>query len=182
MKKNDITSVVAIAIGAAIIFIMKRFIVLPTPIPNTNIDFSYAFMALLASVYGGIPAAIAGFIGHWLMDALTYGSVWYSWVITTAFVGLGLGLVTKDMSINQGIFAKKDQIKFFVGQFIVNALAWIGLAPVLDILIHNEPAEKIFLQGTFSAVSNGLATGIIGLLLINAYAKTRTVSGSLSQK
>lgn len=161
---------------------MKRFIILPTPIPNTNIDLSYAFLALLAAVYGGIPAAIAGFIGHWLMDALTYGSVWYSWVITTAFVGYGLGFITKDLQVNQGIFEKKDQISFFIKQFIVNAIAWIGLAPLLDKLIHNEPLEKVFLQGGVSALSNGLATGVIGILLITAYAKTRTQSGSLRQE
>ncbi len=182
MKKNEITSVVAIAIGGAIIFIMKRFIVIPTFIPNTNLDVSYAFLALISAIYGGIPAMIAGFIGHALMDALTYGSIWYSWVITTAFVGFGLGFVTKDMAVSQGIFGRAEKIKFFIGQFIVNAIAWMGLAPILDILIFNEPAEKVFLQGAFSAVSNGLGTGIVGILLITAYASTRTKSGSLSQK
>lgn len=182
MKKNDITAVVAIAIGAAIVFIIKRFIMIPSGIPNNNIDISYSFVALLAAVYGGIPAAIAGFIGHWLMDTLTYGSAWYSWILTTAFVGFGLGWVTKDMAISQGIFERKDHIKFFVGQYIVNIIGWLGLAPSLDILVYNEPAQKVFLQGIVSSITNGLSTGIIGLLLIGAYAKTRTQSGSLSQK
>lgn len=182
MNKNEIKSVVAIAIGAAIIFIMKRFIIIPSFIPNTNFDISYAFLSLLAAIYGGVPAAIAGFIGHALMDALTYGSIWYSWVITTALVGFGFGFVTKNMNIAKGVFDKQDKIKFFIGQFIVNAIGWIVVAPVLDILIFNEPVNKVFLQGAFSAIVNGLGTGVIGIILIAAFAATRTKSSSLYQK
>ncbi|MGO2271385.1 MAG: ECF transporter S component, partial [Enterococcus faecalis] len=53
--------------------------------------------------------------------------------------------------------------------------------PSLDILIYSEPASKVFTQGVFATVSNIVAVGIIGTLLMKAYASTRTKKGSLSK-
>ena len=178
---NEVEKVVAIAIGAAITFILMKFVVIPTPIPNTVIQTSYGFLALLAAIYGGGVAAIAGFIAHFLNDAMTYGTVWYAWVVTTAFIGLGFGFILKGNKIQQGIFNRASQIKFLVGQLIVNVLGWGLIAPVLDILIHSEPANKVFTQGIVSAITNSIATAIVGWLLIQAYTKTRTKSGSLRE-
>lgn len=182
MKKNEVTQIVATAIGAAIMFVLMKFVVIPTPIPNTTLQVSYGFLALFATVFGPIPAALAGFIAHWLNDALTYGSVWYSWVIVTAIVGLGIGYLMKGNQVEKGVFEKKDQWKFIIGQLIINLIGWGLIAPCLDILIYAEPMNKVFIQGLVSGIANAVATGVVGVLLISAYAKTRTKSGSLSAK
>lgn len=181
MKNNGVRNVVAIAIGAAIFFILNRFVQIPLPVPNTSLQTSYGFLALFAAVFGAVPAALAGFIGHALTD-LTYGSIWISWVLSTAVVGFGLGVLMKDIPLEQGIFNTKHKIRFIIGQLIVNLIAWGAIAPVLDILIYAEPANKVFLQGIVAAVVNALSTGLIGWLLIEAYVRTRTKSGSLSEK
>lgn len=56
-KNNSIKTVVAIGIGAALFFVLGRFVAIPSPVPNTNISLQYAVLALLAAMYG----PVAGF-------------------------------------------------------------------------------------------------------------------------
>ena len=53
MKKEfSVQTIVAIGIGAAVFVILGRFVVIPTGFPNTNIETSYPFLALIASLFG----------------------------------------------------------------------------------------------------------------------------------
>ncbi len=61
-------------------------------------------------------------------------------------------------------------------------LAWGLVAPCLDILIYSEPIEKLFAQGLVAGISNILTTGIVGTLLLVAYAKTVVKRGSLNKE
>ncbi len=65
-KKNklSIKTIVAIGIGSAVFMILGRFGSLPTGIPNTNIETAYAFLALMALLYGPLAGFLIGFIGH----------------------------------------------------------------------------------------------------------------------
>jgi energy-coupling factor transport system substrate-specific component len=183
MKNNQssITRLVAIGIGAAVFFILGRFLSIPTGVPNTSIETTYPFLALMATVFGPLAGLFIGLIGHAIKDLLTYG-LWWSWVLTSGFTGLGYGLIGRKLKVSQGIFTKKDMITFNAGQVIVNLLAWALLAPALDILMYSEPASKVFVQGIVSGILNSLAVGIIGTLLLKGYASTRTKSGSLRQE
>ena len=49
MKNNSIKTVVAVGIGAALFFVLGRFVAIPSPVPNTNISLQYAVLALLAA-------------------------------------------------------------------------------------------------------------------------------------
>ena len=88
MKNNSIKTVVAVGIGAALFFVLGRFVAIPSPVPNTNISLQYAVLALLAAMYGPVAGGLIGFIGHALIDLSWGGSPWWSWVITSAFVGV----------------------------------------------------------------------------------------------
>ena len=101
--------------------------------------------------------------------------------MTSGITGLGYGYIGSKIDISQGEFTKKDMVKFNVGQVIVNVISWGVIAPVLDILIYSEPANKVFAQGFVSAGLNSLAVGILGTILIAAYAKTRTKENSLKR-
>lgn len=183
MKKETFNpkQVVAIAIGAAIFFVLSRFLAIPTFVPNTTINIAYGFLALFAGVFGAVPATLAAFMGHFITD-LTYGGAWYSYIIASAFVGLGLGYVLKQTDITKGQFTKRDGIRFIVGQAVVNALAWLVVAPGLDIIIYQQPVEIVMAQVGVIVVTNVLGTGIVGYLLLKVYAESRTQSGSLSVK
>ena len=178
MKNTSIKTVVAIGIGAALFFVLGRFVAIPSGVPNTNISLQYAVLGLLAAMYGPVAGGLIGFIGHTLIDLSWGGSPWWSWVIASAFVGVVVGLFAKKIAIEEGTFGKKEVITFA----IANVVAWLGIAPVLDILIYAEPANKVFAQGAMAAVVNSLTAVIVGALLAAAYAKTIAKKGSLDKE
>lgn len=181
MKKFSVKSIVAIGIGAALFFVLGRFVAIPSPVPNTNISIQYGLLAFMSLVYGPIAGALIGFIGHTLID-LTYGTPWFSWIIASAVFGLLMGLSAKVLKINENEIGKKGLIKFNIAQVVSHVICWAGVAPALDILIYNEPVEKLFYQGLVAGVSNAVTTAIVGSLLCVAYAATQTKAGSLSQE
>lgn len=179
MKKSSIKSVVAIGIGAALFFVLGRFVIIPTGIPNTNVTLQYAILGLLAAMYGPVAGCLIGFIGHTLIDLSWGGSPWWSWVIASAFTGLVAGLFSKKMGITEGNFGKKEMITFAIANIVANVIAWLVIAPVLDILIYAEPANKVFAQGGMAALVNCVTAVVVGILLAVAYAKTIAKKGSL---
>ena len=181
-KKSGIQTIVAIGIGAAVFMILGKFGVIPTGIPNTNIETAYAFLALMAVLYGPVAGFSIGFIGHTLKDLTTYGSPWFSWILASAVVGLLIGFASKRLKVDDGEFNKKSIIIFNIYQIIGNAIAWILVSPTLDIIIYAEPANKVFVQVAVAFVSNSLTVGIIGSLLIYAYSKTKIKRGSLDRE
>ena len=176
MKNNNssIKPVVAVGIGAALFFVLGRFVAIPSPVPNTNISLQYAVLALLA--------AMIGFIGHTLIDLSWGGSPWWSWVIASAFVGVVVGLFSKKLNLQEGEFSKKQVAFFALANIVAHLLAWILVAPVLDIAIYAEPVKKVFAQGAFAAVSNSITAVVVGGLLVLAYTRTIAKKGSLDQE
>ncbi len=179
MKKLSVKSVVAIGIGAALFFVLGK-ISIPTPVSNTYISLQYAIQAVFATLFGPVVGLLIGFIGHTLIDASSYGP-WWSWIIASAFAGLVIGLITLKMDLSDGLDAKK-LIRFNVAQIIAHLLAWGLVAPVLDIVIYAEPIDKLFAQGLMAAIANIITTGVVGSLLLFAYAKTIVKKGSLNQE
>lgn len=182
MKKDfSVKTIVAIGIGSAVFVILGRFAVIPTGFPNTNLETAYPFLALMSALFGPIAGGLIGLIGHTLKDFTTYGSAWWSWIICSGILGLVYGFAGRKMDLEHGEFTKKDMITFNIYQVIGNAVVWGLIAPTLDVLIYSEPASKVFTQGGIAVVSNVIAVGVIGTLLMKAYAATRTKKGSLSK-
>ena len=181
MKNNNssIKPVVAVGIGAALFFVLGRFVAIPSPVPNTNISLQYAVLALLAAMYGPVAG---GLIGHTLIDLSWGGSPWWSWVIASAFVGVVVGLFSKKLNLQEGEFSKKQVAFFALANIVAHLLAWILVAPVLDIAIYAEPVKKVFAQGAFAAVSNSITAVVVGGLLVLAYTRTIAKKGSLDQE
>ncbi|GFZ26274.1 ECF-type riboflavin transporter substrate-binding protein [Lactobacillus corticis] len=178
-KGLSVKSVVAIGIGTAIYVILARFTSIPTGIPNTNIEIVYPFLALLATIYGPVVGFSAGLIGHALTDFLMYGQTWWSWVIATAILGLIIGLYGLRLDLENGEFTTKQMVGFNLVQIIANVVSWGILAPLGDILIYSEPANKVFLQGIVAAITNSLSILILGTILLKAYAASKVKKGSL---
>ena len=142
-----------------------------------------AIMAFLAAVFGPVVGGIIGLLGHALGDAMFYGSVWWSWVFPDAVVGLAIGIFAKKYAIKEGGFGgSKMIIHFNVVQVIANAIAWIVLAPILDIVIYEEPVEKLLAQGAGAFLGNILIIGILGTLLCVGYSKIGAKSSSLTKE
>lgn len=181
--KFGIKEVVASGVGIALFVALTEVQIPLVVVPNTYLQPRMAVMAFLAAVFGPIVGALVGLVGHALGDAMFYGSVWWSWVIPEAVTGIAVGLFAAKFAVKDGEFGnKKNIILFNVVQVIANAVAWIIVAPVLDILVYAEPVNKVFVQGAFAFVGNILIIGILGTLLLVGYSSIGAKSSSLKKE
>ena len=180
-KAFSTKTVVATAIGAALFFVIARFIYIPSGISNTNISLQYAVLSFICALFGPVAGALTGLIGHTLTD-LSYGSVWWSWAIDSGVHGLIAGLVAKKLSLNKGSFEKKDVLTYVLYNLVACVVAWVIVAPIGDIVIYAEEPTKVFVQGVFAASSNFVISTVIGGLLCLGYTKTIAKEGSLDKE
>jgi energy-coupling factor transport system substrate-specific component len=177
--KFNTKTLVATAIGAALFTVLFMYVKIPSPVANTEFHTAYAITAFFAVLFGPISAALIAFIGHALSDTFLWGSAWWSWVIASGVAGFIFGFAKKKIDIESGVFGMKEIIYFNIIQIIGHLIAWVVIAPVLDILIYSEPVNLVFTQGLVAFVSSAVSTGVFGTLLLLAYSKTRTKEGSL---
>lgn len=181
MSKQKLSSkkVVAIGLGAAVFTLLFIFVKVPSPIPETSFQTAYGVSAFFGIVFGPVVGGAIAFIGHGLSDSIQYGSPWWSWVISSGFASFIYGYLGKRIDIKNGDFNVKKIIAFNVVQIIGNLIAWILIAPTLDILIYKEPFNKVYIQGAIAALLNSVSVGVIGTFLLIFYAKSRIKKGSL---
>ncbi|NMB69476.1 MAG: ECF-type riboflavin transporter substrate-binding protein [Chloroflexi bacterium] len=182
MFKVTTRTIVAIGLGAAIFTLLFMYVKIPSPVPETQFQTAYGVAAFFATLFGPIAGALIAFIGHALSDAVQYGTPWWSWVIASGVAGFVFGFAFKRTRVEEGEFKGKDILTFNLYNVIGNVIAWIVIAPLLDILIYQEPVNLVFVQGATAAVMNIISVAVIGTLLLIAYAATRTKKGSLSKK
>ncbi len=181
-KKSNITikSIVAIGIGAALFFVVGRFVSIPI-FANTTANLQYGIVSVFGIIFGPFVGMLAAFIGHTLID-LSWGGPWWSWIIASGVFGFVIGLAKKKIDIENGQFGKKEILIFNGVQVVAHAVCWIVIASALDVLIYQEPIEKLVGQSLVAFVANAVTTAIVGTLLLLAYAKTRTKAGSLQKE
>ncbi len=182
MFKINTKTIVATGLGAAIFMLLFMYVKIPSPVPETSFQTAYGLSAFFATLFGPIAGALISFIGHALSDAVQYGSPWWSWVIASGVSGFIFGFAFNRTKVEEGEFEGKDILTFNLIQIIGNLVAWVVVAPVLDILIYQEPVNLVFTQGITAAIMNIVSAGVIGTLLLIAYAATRTKKGSLAKK
>ena len=182
MKNSPVKTIVAIGIGAALFFVLGRFVAIPSPVPNTNISTQYGLLAFMAALFGPVAGALIGLIGHALID-FSYGwGIWWSWVIASACFGALIGLVSMRLKMNDGEFGTKGIVTFNIFQVVAHIISWGLVAPVLDIVMYAEPANKVFVQGLVGGIANIVTTAIIGTVLCAAYAASVPKKGSLTME
>ena len=182
MKKFSVKTIVAIGIGAALFFVLGKFVAIPSPVPNTSVTTQYGLLAFMSVVYGPIAGALIGFIGHTLIDFAAGWGIWWSWVIASGVFGLLTGLGAKLLKVNENELGKKGLIKFNIIQVVSHLICWMLVAPVLDVYMMGEPWDKLIAQGLMAGLGNAVTTAIVGSLLCVAYAATRTKAGSLTKE
>ena len=182
MKKFSVKTIVAIGIGAALFFVLGKFVAIPSPVPNTSVTTQYGLLAFMSVVFGPIAGALIGFIGHMLIDFAAGWGIWWSWVIASGVFGLLMGFAAKALKINEDDLGKKGLIKFNIAQLVCHLICWMAVAPVLDVYMMGEPWDKLIAQGLMAGLGNAVTTAIVGSLLCVAYAATKTKAGSLSKE
>ena len=180
--KFGVKEVVATGIGTALFIVLTNAQIPFGIIPNTALQSRVAVLTFFSAVFGPIVGGAIGLIGHALGDAIFYGSIYWSWVFPDALFGILMGVFAAKFAIKDGGFDGKAIALFNVVQVIANALAWILLAPVLDILIYAELAKKVFTQGILAFIGNIIVAAVLGTLLAFAYSKIGAKSSSLSKE
>lgn len=175
-------TIAATGLGAALFTLLFMYVKIPTGIPETQVQTAYGIGAFFAALFGPIAGGLIAFIGHALSDSIQYGSAWWSWVIASGVSCFIIGFVYPKLKVEEGEFAVKDIVLFNVVQVIANVIAWVVVAPVLDIVIYAEPANLVFTQGIVAAISNAVSAGVIGTILLVIYSKTRSKKGSLTKE
>ncbi len=164
--------VVAIGIGAAL-YGAVSYISIPIG-PNTSFRIAVALLTIFGSIFGPVVGFLVGFIGHALNDALMYGSVWWSWVFLSAFMGMFAGLITfdKDFDVLAGLIQKKHYVKMYVyavfGMLVGSVVAYAG-----DVFLYGEPAAKVWLQIILANTANLIVIAVVGIPVVILLAKSR---------
>ena len=181
MKKSlfSTKTIVATGLGGALFMVLFMFVKVPSPIPETNLQIAYGISAFFGLLFGPIAGGLIAFIGHALSDFLSYGSPWWSWVVASGVAGAigGMTYLKSKTDIEQGEFDFKS---FIIWNVIANAVAWVIVAPVLDIVIYAEPVNLVFTQGIVAFIMDAIVVIVVGGALAFAYAKTKTKEGSLN--
>ncbi|MFH1512888.1 MAG: ECF-type riboflavin transporter substrate-binding protein [Bacillota bacterium] len=175
-------TIVATGLGAALFTLLFMFVKIPSPVPETQFQTAYGLLGMFAALFGPICGFLTAFIGHGLSDAIQYGSPWWSWVVASGVAGFVFGFALKYSKADEGVFKGADILNFNIIQVIGNIIAWIIVAPVLDIVIYAEPVTLVFTQGAVACLMNAISAGVLGTLLLLAYAATRTKKGSLKKE
>lgn len=175
-------SLVATGLGAALFTLLFMYVKVPSWVPSTQLQVAYGVSVFFGSLFGPLVGGAIAFIGHFISDSVQYGSAWMSWVIASGVCSFVGSMAYTSLKIEEGIFGKKEIIRFNLFQILGNAVAWIIVAPALDILIYAEPTNLAITQGLLAAPMNSVATGIVGTILLVAYSKTKVASGSLSKE
>lgn len=185
MKKKlfefNTRTIVATGLGTALFTLLFMYVKIPTGIPETEVQTAYGVGAFFAALYGPVAGALIAFIGHALSDSIQYGSAWWSWVIASGLTNFIIGLSFRRLRVEEGVFGGKDILRFNLYQIVANAISWLVVAPVLDIVIYAEPQNLVFTQGAVAAVFNMISAGVIGTLLLKIYSKTKFQKGSLKK-
>lgn len=181
-KKSPIETIVAIGIGAALFFVLGKFVAIPSPVPNTNISIQYGLLAFMAGIYGPVAGLLIAFIGHALIDLANGWGLWWSWIIASGVAGLVMGLCANKLELGASDFKGAQIARFNITQVVAHLIAWGIIAPVFDIIIYAEPADKVFTQGLVAGIANIVTTAIVGTLLCVAYAATKPKAGSLKKE
>ena len=185
MKNNFSTkTIVATGLGAALFLVLFMFVKVPSPVPETNLQIAYGVSSFFAALFGPVAGLLVAFVGHALSDFIQYGSPWWSWVVASGVSGFISGFAAKKVSsaVEEGRFGKTEIIFFTVWVLIANAIAWILVAPVLDIVLYSEPANKVFIQGATAFFVDAIVSVIVGIILLKAYSATKTKKGSLAKE
>lgn len=175
-------TIVATGLGAALFTLLFMYVKIPSWVPETQFQTAYGVGAFFAALFGPICGGLIALIGHFLSDSVQYGSAWISWVIASGFTCFVTGLVYPKLRVSEGEFTVKDMVMFNAYQIVANVIAWIVIAPILDIVIYAEPANLVFTQGVVAAVMNAISTGVIGTILLKLYSATRASKGSLKKE
>jgi energy-coupling factor transport system substrate-specific component len=173
---------IASVIGTALVFVFMRYVSVPSGIPSTNLNIAIVIVTIIATIFGPVAGFIAAFAGHALTDLASGYGIWWTWVAADGIYGLLIGVFQHRYKIEAGNFGLREAFVFNLIQFLSNFVAWMLLAPTLDIVFYQEAANKVYLQGFIAALLNGIVILILGTILISCYSRIINAGDNIDEE
>lgn len=155
-------NIVAIAVGSALFGVLMIHGGIPV-YTNTKLTSAYIIPVVVGALFGFVPAALVGFFGNLLADAIGGWGIWYDWAIgnlvAAAFIG---SLSFYGARIREGIFKWKHAILYILVSSIGNWLAFGLITPIFTQLFQGGELNLTLFQAQWAVLSNIAVIVLVG--------------------
>ena len=107
MKNLSVKTIVAIGIGAALFFVLARFVAIPSPVPNTSITTQYGLLAFMSALFGPIAGLVMSLIVCFvemitISDSGLIGFL-MNFLASGVFIGVSTAIYSRKKSLSRAI-------------------------------------------------------------------------------
>jgi energy-coupling factor transport system substrate-specific component len=175
-------TIVGVAIGAALFGVLMVFGGIKV-FTNTSLTSAMVVVAVVAGLYGPLPAAVAAGVGNVIADLIGGWGFWFDWSIGNFVLGFFVGLLPLyGAKIEDGIFELKHAIIYAITVVVGNAIAFGIVTPLLTYLFYSSELTITWLQALSAIISNGLVLIVIGIPILKALASRNARKFNLAKE
>jgi energy-coupling factor transport system substrate-specific component len=175
-------TIVGVAIGAALFGVLMVFGGIKV-FTNTSLTSAMVVVAVVAGLYGPLPAAVAAGVGNVIADLIGGWGFWFDWSIGNFVLGFFVGLLPLyGAKIEDGIFELKHAIIYVITVVVGNAIAFGIVTPLLTYLFYSSELTITWLQALSAIISNGLVLIVIGIPILKALASRNARKFNLAKE
>ena len=176
----DTKTIVGVAIGAALFGVLMVYGGIRV-FTNTSLTSAMIVVAVVAALFGPLPAALTAGIGNVLADLIGGWGFWFDWSIGNFVLGFFVGLIPLyGARVEDGIFKVKHAVFYVISVLLGNIIGFGLVTPVLTVLFYSSELTITWLQAFSAIVSNGIVLIVIGIPLLFILAKRNAKKTNLS--
>ena len=176
----DTKTIVGVALGAALFGVLMVYGGIRV-FTNTSLTSAMIVVAVVAALFGPLPAALAAGIGNVLADLIGGWGFWFDWSIGNFVLGFFVGLIPLyGARIEDGIFKVKHAVFYVISVLVGNIIGFGLVTPLLTVLFYSSELTITWAQAFSAIVSNGIVLIVIGIPLLFILAKRNAKKTNLS--
>lgn len=176
----DTKTIVGVAIGAALFGVLMVYGGIRV-FTNTSLTSAMIVVAVVAALFGPLPAALAAGIGNVLADLIGGWGFWFDWSIGNFVLGFFVGLIpVYGARIEDGIFKVKHAVFYVISVLVGNIIGFGLVTPFLTVAFYSSELTITWAQAFSAIVSNGIVLIVIGIPLLFILAKRNAKKTNLS--
>ena len=176
----DTKTIVGVAIGAALFGVLMVYGGIRV-FTNTSLTSAMIVVAVVAALFGPLPAALTAGIGNVLADLIGGWGFWFDWSIGNFVLGFFVGLIPLyGARVEDGIFKIKHAVFYVISVLLGNIIGFGLVTPLLTVLFYSSELTITWLQAFSAIVSNGIVLIVIGIPLLFILAKRNAKKTNLS--
>ena len=157
------------AIGTCLFWLFCSFVIIPTGLDTIYVYLQYPILCQFSVWLGPVCGMVMGMLGHLLGDITRGdGNIYFSWMVGSGLLGLGLGLFGKRREVVQQPDRRGNALRYSVSCAIGCLIAFGLVTPLLNILFYHEAPSEAFRNGLFAALSDGLTSIVVGQVVIGS--------------